>query len=250
MHWAQDKTFLTQRTDLTLVERSLFWLKQLLDYSMSNESECRATDGTHVHAWLWEDPTETLGNTSNGTAVITKDGLEHIAHHKYVAGAYTYLDTMLNPIWTRLTELLPMSLAPNMVTTMGGLHCCVSYFAVWFYSKDYNKEVPDWLVVLCAYCTFAYYTLDCMDGKQARRTGASSPLGQLFDHGFDCICNLSHISNVAMFTSCGLSEECFWFFAMQGSLQFSFFMAQWEEYYTHVLPHAVGNFVGVTEVSY
>jgi ethanolaminephosphotransferase len=33
--------------------------------------------------------------------------------------------------------------------------------------------------MLCAYCTFAYYTLDCMDGKQARRTGTSSPLGQL-----------------------------------------------------------------------
>jgi hypothetical protein len=26
-------------------------------------------------------------------------------------------------------------------------------------------------------------TLDAIDGKQARRTGSSSPLGQLFDHG-------------------------------------------------------------------
>jgi ethanolaminephosphotransferase len=25
-----------------------------------------------------------------------------------------------------------------------------------------------------------------MDGKQARRTGSSSPLGMLFDHGVDC----------------------------------------------------------------
>ena len=28
-----------------------------------------------------------------------------------------------------------------------------------------------------------YLHLDCIDGKQARRTGSSSPLGQLFDHG-------------------------------------------------------------------
>jgi phosphatidylglycerophosphate synthase len=28
-----------------------------------------------------------------------------------------------------------------------------------------------------------YQTLDAVDGKQARRTGTSSPLGQLFDHG-------------------------------------------------------------------
>lgn len=29
----------------------------------------------------------------------------------------------------------------------------------------------------------AYLHLDCLDGKQARRTSSSSPLGQLFDHG-------------------------------------------------------------------
>ena len=28
-----------------------------------------------------------------------------------------------------------------------------------------------------------YLHLDCVDGKQARRTKSSSPLGQLFDHG-------------------------------------------------------------------
>lgn len=40
-----------------------------------------------------------------------------------------------------------------------------------------------------------------------------------------------------------------WILALQTSLQLSFFMAQWEEYYTHILPHAAGNF-GVTEVNY
>ena len=29
--------------------------------------------------------------------------------------------------------------------------------------------------------------LDNMDGKQARRTGSSSPLGMLFDHGCDAL---------------------------------------------------------------
>jgi len=40
-----------------------------------------------------------------------------------------------------------------------------------------------------------------------------------------------------------------WFLIFQTSLQFAFFMAQWEEYYTDVLPHAMGCF-GVTEVNY
>ena len=198
-------------------------------------------DGTAIHAWLIEP------SPKSPDSVLTADGLENIANHKYVPGHYTYLDIFLNPFWTHLTDLLPTSLAPNMVTTLGGLHCAISYFTVWYFCKDYNEPVPDWLIVLCAYCTFAYYTLDCMDGKQARRTQQSTPLGQLFDHGFDCICNLSHVSNVAAFTMCG--DNPWWFFAMQGSLQFSFFMAQWEEYYTGVLPHAVGNYIGVTEVS-
>ena len=30
-------------------------------------------------------------------------------------------------------------------------------------------------------------TLDAVDGKQARRTGSQSPLGELFDHGCDSL---------------------------------------------------------------
>ena len=41
--------------------------------------------------------------------------------------------------------------------------------------------------LLTALSVFAYVNLDCMDGKQARRTGSSSPLGQLFDHGCDAL---------------------------------------------------------------
>mmetsp|Transcript_20626 Transcript_20626/g.42060 ORF Transcript_20626/g.42060 Transcript_20626/m.42060 type:complete len:118 (-) Transcript_20626:1538-1891(-) len=90
----------------------------------------------------------------------------------------------------RLTDMLPMWLAPNAVTTFGGLHCGLAYFVLWQLSPNFDKAVPDWALFLAGYCTIAYYTLDCMDGKQARRTGSSSPLGQLFDHGFDCICNM------------------------------------------------------------
>jgi phosphatidylglycerophosphate synthase len=32
---------------------------------------------------------------------------------------------------------------------------------------------------------FVYQTLDAIDGKQARRTGSSNALGELFDHGCD-----------------------------------------------------------------
>lgn len=42
---------------------------------------------------------------------------------------------------------------------------------------------PWWVYFLCGFAVLAYLHLDCLDGKQARRTKSSSPLGQLFDHG-------------------------------------------------------------------
>lgn len=44
-------------------------------------------------------------------------------------------------------------------------------------------QAPVWVYLMNAAAVFAYMHLDCIDGKQARRTGSSSPLGQLFDHG-------------------------------------------------------------------
>lgn len=204
---------------------------------------CKAgtTDGTTFHAWFFENET-----ANDGQGALTTDGVENIANHKYKPGHYTFMDTLLNPFWTFITDLLPMTMAPNVVTSIGGLHCLLSYLVVWHYSPNFDQLVPDWVILFSGYCTLAYYTFDCMDGKQARRTGNSSPLGQLFDHGVDCLAIISHVSGTAAYTMMGGS---YWFLMMQASLQLSFFMAQWEEYYTGILPHAMGEF-GVTELNY
>lgn len=199
------------------------------------------SDGTKAHAWFCEPPT-----ANNNSASLTDAGVEAIATHKYKPGHYTFFDSFLNPYWTKATELLPMTLAPNMVTFIGAMHCALSFAVTWYYSPNFDKPIPDWAVFLSGFCTITYYTFDCMDGKQARRTGASSPLGQLFDHGFDCICNLAHISTFSGYLVIGGTP---WIVILQGSVFFAFFMAQWEEYYTGELPHAMGNF-GVTEVNY
>ena len=39
----------------------------------------------------------------------------------------------------------------------------------------------------CGLGLFIYQTLDAIDGKQARRTGNSNALGELFDHGCDSL---------------------------------------------------------------
>lgn len=48
-------------------------------------------------------------------------------------------------------------------------------------------QIPKWASFLCGFGLFVYQSLDAIDGKQARRTGSSSPLGELFDHGCDSV---------------------------------------------------------------
>ncbi len=199
-------------------------------------------DGTSTHAWFFEPKT-----ADDNKGSLTTDGVEFIAAHKYKAGHYTHLENILNPFWTWITDLLPMTLAPNMVTLIGALHCGLAYGVLWYYAHNLDRPVPDWVIFLGGYCTIMYYTFDCMDGKQARRTNTSSPLGQLFDHGFDCICVLCHVSCVGGTLMVGGTP---WLMILQVSLQLSFFLAQWEEYTTHILPHAMGNWFGVTEANY
>lgn len=55
------------------------------------------------------------------------------------------------------------------------------------YSPTGRTEPPRWASALCALGLFFYQSLDAIDGKQARRTNSSSPLGELFDHGCDSI---------------------------------------------------------------
>ncbi|CAJ0872829.1 17632_t:CDS:2, partial [Entrophospora sp. SA101] len=87
-----------------------------------------------------------------------------------------------------------------------------------------------------------YSTFDNVDGKQARRTGTSSPLGELFDHGCDALnCSLECIVLTASF-SAGHSVYAA---ILLLSLLIPFYMSTWEEYHTGTL--YLGYFNGPTE---
>ena len=120
-----------------------------------------------------------LSEPAVAAGTISAAGLHFISVHQYTAAEYTYLDNLLNPWWTALTERLPLWLAPNAVTVWGFAHCAVAYAALAWHSPDFDVVPPGRTLVLAGYCGAAYFTLDCMDGKQARRTGSGSPLGQL-----------------------------------------------------------------------
>lgn len=178
--------------------------------------------------------------------VLTEEGLMNIKNHKYKAGVYTPLDNLLNPVWLWLTGLLPEWFAPNLVTMSGLVPMVFAYMMMWTYSPFYVAPLPRWLSLYTAAALFFYQTLDAMDGKQARRTKSSSPLGQLFDHGCDCLTCLALHSMACTVLLPGPNGWCV---AGLSALQSGFFLAQWQEHYTGVLCTSFGP-VGVTETQY
>uniref|UniRef100_A0A182WFG7 Uncharacterized protein n=1 Tax=Anopheles minimus TaxID=112268 RepID=A0A182WFG7_9DIPT len=98
---------------------------------------------------------------------------------------------VMHPFWNKVVLYCPRWIAPNLLTFSGFLLTVVNFFLIAYYDYDFRAAtktpipVPDWVWILAAINLFVAYTLDGIDGKQARRTGTSGPLGELFDHGLD-----------------------------------------------------------------
>ena len=111
--------------------------------------------------------------------------MKNLDNYKYKPGKYTALENALQAYWNYMVSLLPMWVAPNLVTFIGWLIFLSSSLAFFYYSFSFQGAIPSWCFFYAAISLFTYQTLDAIDGKQARRTNSSSVLGQLFDHGCD-----------------------------------------------------------------
>ena len=74
-----------------------------------------------------------------------------------------------------------------MITLIGLSFVVINLVLVMIYIPDMVGPGPSWLYISSGIGLFLYSTFDNVDGKQARRTGSSSPLGELFDHGCDAL---------------------------------------------------------------
>ena len=84
----------------------------------------------------------------------------------------------LNDYWNWLVEFVPLWMAPNVLTAAGFLSQMAGFIVMSYYNPDFETEVPPWVYFFCALTLFIYQSLDNIDGKQARRTNSSSPLGE------------------------------------------------------------------------
>ncbi|KAL8576505.1 hypothetical protein ACOMHN_003063 [Nucella lapillus] len=179
-------------------------------------------------------------------AYLSKEVLKGFDNYKYSA-----IDTspvsnyVCHPFWNKVVKIVPLWIAPNLLTLTGFLMLVFNFILVTYYdphfyasSRDHPEypQTPNWVWLVAAIGNFLSHTLDGIDGKQARRTKTSSPLGELFDHGLD--------SWAAVFLPIGLypifgrgeyGVGVFRVYIVVVGIMVCFIVSHWEKYNTGIL---------------
>jgi len=138
---------------------------------------------------------------------------------------------ILNPYWCWLVEKVPLWVAPNLITLSGFMFMVFSVGLLIVYGPNW-EQVPGWLYVSWGINLFIYQSLDAIDGKQARRTGSSGPLGELFDHGCDAI--NTTLAFICIISALGIGNTFLSVCTILAALT-NFYISSWETYHTHTL---------------
>lgn len=178
---------------------------------------------------------------------LSQDQLRRLDTYKYAA-----IDTspvskyIMHPFWNFVVEFVPKNIAPNILT-LSGFACTLAtallltYYDYHFYAssddmRDQYKTIPSIVWLICSLNLFLSHTLDGIDGKQARRTKAMGPLGELMDHGVDSWTTVFITMQVySFFGSVDWSFGPYRMFFVFWSVFLSFYVTHWEKYNTGVL---------------
>jgi len=95
-----------------------------------------------------------------------------------------YFNRLINE---RLLRLLPPGLSPNILTFTGHLSAWGAFLMIYADRFCCNLSVPDTTIFTIAIAlTFVYCICDSLDGMYARYWSIETPLGDFYDHWFDC----------------------------------------------------------------
>lgn len=167
---------------------------------------------------------------------MNKDGYEFIVRdHSLLLPYYARW------LWDPLTERLPTWMTPNQITFASNICSGIGYALLLCLPQG-----GTFLMAAVAVLNFVYFTLDNIDGRQARRTGTCSALGEFLDHWFDAW-------NLGLLVLClGIYFEVSdrLFLATMVSCSLGFFMTYWDQYRTGSVELGyVGPNEGLTAVS-
>lgn len=177
---------------------------------------------------------------------LNHEALEGFDRYKYSCKDTSPLSNyVMHPFWNKAVLLCPRWIAPNLLTLVGFICCILHYLLPAIYDYDFTAStdgsdypIPSWVWLTVAIMLFASHTLDGIDGKQARRTGTSSPLGELFDHGCDswaAVFITSTFYNTFGRNQDGYSISIKEMYFIHINVFLSFYLSHWEKYNTGIM---------------
>ncbi|CAH0407013.1 unnamed protein product [Chilo suppressalis] len=175
---------------------------------------------------------------------LTPDKLEGFEKYKYNSIDTSVLSNyVMHPFWNWCVQFCPIWIAPNLLTFAGFLLTVFNFLLFSYYDYGFhalteenvtNDHIPSWVWAVSAVNLFVAYTLDGIDGKQARRTGTSGPLGELFDHGLDSYSSV--LIPTCLYSIFGRDElSPLRFFFVVWNIFINFYLTHWEKYNTGVM---------------
>ncbi|KAK9728174.1 hypothetical protein K7432_001283 [Basidiobolus ranarum] len=174
---------------------------------------------------------------------IKKEYLNNLSKYQYSGIDKSLLSKyVLQPYWTGLVKLFPMWMAPNLITLLGFLCVVANFVTVMLLDPTLSEPVPSWVYLTYALGLWVYASLDAIDGKQARRTGTSGPLGEMFDHGCDAL--NTALGTIISASVLGIGQS-WWTLVVFLASTSNFYLSTWEEYHTGTL--YLGYFSGPVE---
>ncbi|XP_072938549.1 ethanolaminephosphotransferase 1 [Epargyreus clarus] len=175
---------------------------------------------------------------------LSEDKLEGFEKYKYNSVDTSVLSKyVMHPFWDWCVQFCPVWVAPNLLTFTGFLLTVLNFLLFSYYDFGFhalteenvtNDSIPSWVWAVSAVNLFVAYTLDGIDGKQARRTGTSGPLGELFDHGLDSYSAV--LIPTCLYSIFGRDElSPLRFFFVIWNIFLNFYLTHWEKYNTGVM---------------
>ncbi|GCC21382.1 hypothetical protein chiPu_0019852 [Chiloscyllium punctatum] len=174
-----------------------------------------------------------LGLNSLLQQPLNRQQLKRLEEHRYRSAGCSLLEPVMQAWWEWLVRRLPLWVAPNLITITGlALNVCTTLILM-MYCPTATEQAPLWAYLACALGLFIYQSLDAIDGKQARRTNSSSPLGELFDHGCDSLSTVFVVLGICIAVQLGTNPDWMFFCCFAGV--FMFYCAHWQTYVSGTL---------------
>ncbi|KAK2821098.1 hypothetical protein Q7C36_020441 [Tachysurus vachellii] len=165
--------------------------------------------------------------------VLTRHQLKRLEEHRYSSAGKSLLEPIMQCYWEWLVGCMPPWIAPNLITIIGLATNAFTTLVLIYYCPTATEQAPLWAYLLCAVGLFVYQSLDAIDGKQARRTNSSSPLGELFDHGCDSLSTVFVVLGTSIAVQLGTNPDWMFFCCFAG--MFMFYCAHWQTYVSGTL---------------